>query len=59
MARRLLERKLASRRARAEPRWWRPRIPGCLLQMRAGALARGLPVRIEHPIDLLARAHGV
>jgi glycolate oxidase iron-sulfur subunit len=33
--------------------------PGCLLQMRAGALARGLAVEIEHPIDLLARAHGV
>ena len=31
--------------------------PGCLLQMRAGAIARGLDVRIEHPIDLLARAH--
>ncbi len=33
--------------------------PGCLLQMRAGALARGMEVRVEHPIDLLARAHGV
>lgn len=33
--------------------------PGCLLQIRAGAIARGLDVRIEHPIDLLARAHGV
>jgi glycolate oxidase iron-sulfur subunit len=33
--------------------------PGCLLQMRAGALARGLAVEIEHPIDLLARAYGV
>jgi glycolate oxidase iron-sulfur subunit len=32
--------------------------PGCLLQMRAGALARGLDVTIEHPIDVLARAHG-
>jgi hypothetical protein len=33
--------------------------PGCLLQMRAGALARGMPVAVEHPIDLLARAHRV
>jgi hypothetical protein len=27
--------------------------------MRAGALARGMGVEVEHPIDLLARAHGV
>jgi glycolate oxidase iron-sulfur subunit len=33
--------------------------PGCLLQMRAGALARGMRAEVEHPIDLLARAHGV
>jgi glycolate oxidase iron-sulfur subunit len=33
--------------------------PGCLLQMRAGALVRRLPVAVEHPIDLLAAAHGV
>jgi len=33
--------------------------PGCLLQMRAGAIARGLAVAVEHPLDLLARAHGV
>ena len=33
--------------------------PGCLLQMRAGALARGLDVAIEHPIDVLARVHGM
>jgi glycolate oxidase iron-sulfur subunit len=58
MARRLLERKLrhvvdsgADVIAAANP--------GCLLQMRAGALARGLAVRVEHPIDLLALAHGV
>jgi glycolate dehydrogenase iron-sulfur subunit len=58
MARRLLERKLrhvvesgADVVAAANA--------GCLLQMRAGALARGLPLRVEHPIDLLARAHGV
>jgi glycolate oxidase iron-sulfur subunit len=33
--------------------------PGCLLQMRAGAIARRLDVAIEHPIDVLARVHGV
>ena len=33
--------------------------PGCLLQIRAGALKRGLAVQIEHPLDLLARAHGL
>jgi glycolate oxidase iron-sulfur subunit len=32
--------------------------PGCLLQMRAGAIARRLPVAVEHPLDLLARAYG-
>ncbi len=33
--------------------------PGCLLQMRAGAIARRLPVAVEHPVDLLARAYGL
>jgi len=33
--------------------------PGCVLQMRAGAIRRGLRVRVEHPIDVLAAAHGV
>jgi glycolate oxidase iron-sulfur subunit len=31
--------------------------PGCLLQVRSGAIARGLAVAVEHPLDLLARAH--
>ena len=31
--------------------------PGCLLQIRAGLIARRLQVAVEHPIDLLARAH--
>lgn len=31
--------------------------PGCLLQVRSGVLARGLRIRVEHPLDLLARAH--
>jgi glycolate oxidase iron-sulfur subunit len=57
MARRLLDRKLdhvvatgAGVVAAANP--------GCLLQMRAGAIARGLDVRVEHPLELLATAHG-
>jgi glycolate oxidase iron-sulfur subunit len=33
--------------------------PGCLLQIRAGAITRGLPIEVEHPIEVLARAHGV
>jgi glycolate oxidase iron-sulfur subunit len=33
--------------------------PGCLLQIRAGAITRGLAVAVEHPVDLLAAAHGV
>jgi glycolate oxidase iron-sulfur subunit len=32
--------------------------PGCLLQIRAGLLARGSVVTVEHPVDVLARAHG-
>jgi glycolate oxidase iron-sulfur subunit len=31
--------------------------PGCVLQMRAGAMARGLDVAVEHPVDLLAAVH--
>jgi glycolate oxidase iron-sulfur subunit len=31
--------------------------PGCLLQIRGGAITRGLDVAIEHPIDLLAAAY--
>jgi glycolate oxidase iron-sulfur subunit len=33
--------------------------PGCLLQIRAGTIARGLAVAVEHPLDLLAAAHGL
>jgi glycolate oxidase iron-sulfur subunit len=58
MARRLLERKLAHVAASGAEVVVAAN-PGCLLQMRAGALARGMDVEIEHPIDLLARAQGV
>jgi glycolate oxidase iron-sulfur subunit len=30
--------------------------PGCLLQLRKGLAARGLAVRTEHPVELLARS---
>ncbi len=33
--------------------------PGCLLQIRSGAILQNMPVQIAHPIDLLARAHGL
>lgn len=31
--------------------------PGCLLQFRAGFAARGLPIRVLHPIEILAEAY--
>ena len=58
MARRLLERKLRNVAASGAD-VVAAANPGCLLQMRAGALARGMAVEVEHPIDLLARAHDV
>jgi glycolate oxidase iron-sulfur subunit len=58
MARRLLDRKLANVVASGAD-VVAAANPGCLLQMRAGALARRLPVQVEHPVDLLAQAHGV
>ncbi|HEY8518169.1 MAG TPA: heterodisulfide reductase-related iron-sulfur binding cluster [Candidatus Binatia bacterium] len=58
IAGRLLERKL-QRIAESGADIVAAANPGCLLQIRAGALRRRLPVAIEHPIDLLATAHGV
>jgi len=58
MARRLLARKL-DRIAASGAEVVAAANPGCLLHIRAGAIARGLEVAIEHPIDLLARAHGL
>ncbi|HJQ85635.1 MAG TPA: (Fe-S)-binding protein, partial [Candidatus Binatia bacterium] len=57
MARRLRDRKL-DRIAASGAEIVAAANPGCLLQIRAGAVLRGLPVRIEHPIDVLAAAHG-
>jgi len=31
--------------------------PGCAMHMARGAAERGLPVRIEHLVELLARAY--
>ena len=56
MARAVLERKLASL-AEADPDLVCTGNPGCLMQLRAGALARGLRARVMHPIELIERAH--
>ncbi len=32
--------------------------PGCMLQLRAGARARGLSMQVVHPIELIDRAYG-
>lgn len=58
LAARLLERKLGHV-ARSGAEILVAANPGCLLQIRAGAFARALPVRVEHPADLLAAAHGI
>lgn len=58
IAGRLLERKLDDIRA-SGAEVVAAANPGCLLQIRAGSIVRGVPVEIAHPIDLLARAHGV
>jgi len=58
LAKRLLDRKLRHIEA-SGARVIAAANPGCLLQIRAGAVKRGLLVEIEHPLDLLARAHGV
>jgi glycolate oxidase iron-sulfur subunit len=58
MARRLLARKLDRIAASGADVVAAPN-PGCILQIRAGVILRGLPLRVEHPIDLLAAAHAV
>lgn len=58
MAARLLGRKIARIRASGAS-VVAAANPGCLLQIRAGVLARRFPVAVEHPLDLLARAHGL
>ena len=56
MAGRLLERKI-ERIARSGAEVIAAANPGCILQIRAGVILRGLPVAVEHPLDLLAAAH--
>jgi glycolate oxidase iron-sulfur subunit len=58
MARQLLARKLG-RIAASGADVVAAANPGCLMQIRAGAILRGLSLRVEHPIDLLAAAHGL
>jgi len=33
--------------------------PGCLLQLRQGMQARGMAIRVAHPVELLAEAYGL
>jgi glycolate oxidase iron-sulfur subunit len=56
MARRLLARKI-DRVVASGAEVVAAANPGCLLQIRAGALARRLAVRVEHPLDLLEEAY--
>jgi glycolate oxidase iron-sulfur subunit len=58
LARRLLERKLRHIEA-SGAHVVAAANPGCLLQIRAGAIKHGRAIAIEHPLDLLARAHGL
>ncbi len=56
MSRAVLARKLDSLAA-AAPDYVATGNPGCLMQLRAGAAARGLPAEVIHPIALLDRAY--
>jgi glycolate oxidase iron-sulfur subunit len=58
MARRLLERKLRNIEA-SGARIVVAANPGCLMQIRAGAMKWGGVVEVEHPLDVLVRAHGL
>jgi glycolate oxidase iron-sulfur subunit len=58
MSKRLLERKLRNVEASGAA-IVAAANPGCLLQMRGGAIRKGTPVAVEHPLDLLARAHAL
>jgi glycolate oxidase iron-sulfur subunit len=58
MSRAVLARKMDALAA-ADPDWIASGNPGCLMQLSAGARARGLRARVVHPIELLDRALGV
>ena len=53
----VLDEKMASL-AESAPEMVATGNPGCMLQLRAGAEARGLPLRVVHPIELLDAAYG-
>jgi glycolate oxidase iron-sulfur subunit len=57
MARAVLARKIDALAA-ADPDFVATGNPGCLMQIEAGARARGLRARVVHPVELLARAYG-
>ncbi|MDW8309009.1 MAG: (Fe-S)-binding protein, partial [Verrucomicrobiales bacterium] len=56
MARRLLERKLAHIRSTGAQIVANGNA-GCLLQLRLGVRQAGLPLRVAHPVSLLAEAY--
>jgi glycolate oxidase iron-sulfur subunit len=56
MSRAILERKMDSLAA-ADPDVIASGNPGCLMQLRAGAAARGLRARVVHPVTLLDEAY--
>ena len=58
MSRAVLDRKLDALAA-AAPDVIATGNPGCLMQLRAGAAARGLAARVQHPIELVAASLGV
>ena len=58
LAKRLLERKLDAIESTGA-RIIAAANPGCLLQIRAGAILRGLPLEIVHPVELLARSQNL
>ena len=56
MSRRLMDRKVAAIRETA-PDVVATGNPGCMLQLGAGIRAAGLPVKVAHPVELLASAY--
>jgi glycolate oxidase iron-sulfur subunit len=57
MSQRVLARKLDSLE-RARPDWIATGNPGCMMQIAAGARARGMRARVVHPVELLDEAYG-
>jgi glycolate oxidase iron-sulfur subunit len=56
MASAVLARKMEALAA-VDPDWIASGNPGCLMQLRAGAVKAGLRARVVHPIELLDRAY--